>query len=47
MAPVRKIFVPDAATLPKTADVVVIGGGFVGLATAFGVSMWGIYRLLF
>ena len=31
MRPVRKIFVPDAATMPATADVVVVGGGIVGV----------------
>lgn len=46
MAPVRKIFVPDAATLPKAADVVVIGGGIVGVATAFWLSKAGLDTVL-
>lgn len=46
MAPARKIFVPDAATLPKTADVVVIGGGIVGVATAFWLSKAGLDTVL-
>ena len=46
MAPMRKIFVPDAAALPKTADVVVIGGGIVGVATAFWLSKAGLDTVL-
>ena len=46
MAPVRKIFVPDASTMPKTADVVVIGGGIVGVATAFWLSKAGLDTVL-
>lgn len=46
MALQRKIFVPDAASLPKTADVVVIGGGIVGVATAFWLSKSGLDTVL-
>lgn len=46
MAPVRKIFVPDASTMPKTADVVVVGGGIVGVATAFWLSKAGLDTVL-
>ena len=46
MSPQRKIFVPDAASLPKTADVVVIGGGIVGVATAFWLSKAGLDTVL-
>ncbi|MEI7599909.1 MAG: FAD-binding oxidoreductase [Aestuariivirga sp.] len=42
----RKIFVPDAATMPKTAEVVVIGGGIVGVATAFWLSRAGLDTVL-
>jgi len=42
----RKIFVPDAATMPKTADVVVVGGGIVGVATAFWLSKAGLDTVL-
>ena len=38
--------VPDAATMPKTADVVVIGGGIVGVATAFWLSRAGLDTVL-
>ena len=34
----RQIYVPDQDTLPKTTDVVVIGGAIVGVATAFWLS---------
>lgn len=37
-----KIFTPDAADFPATADVVVIGGGIVGVATAFWLSRTGL-----
>lgn len=42
----RRIFVPDQVTLPKTADVVVIGGGIVGTATAFWLSKAGLDTVL-
>jgi sarcosine oxidase subunit beta len=34
----NQIFTPTAETFPSTADVVVIGGGSVGVATAFWLS---------
>lgn len=37
-----KIFVPDHHTLPGQADVVVIGGGIVGTATAFWLAREGL-----
>jgi len=46
MASQRKIFIPDAASLPKTADVVVVGGGIVGVATAFWLSRAGLDTVL-
>ncbi|PZF78748.1 hypothetical protein DK847_02790 [Aestuariivirga litoralis] len=46
MSPGRKIFVPDQASLPRTADVVVIGGGIVGVATAFWLSKAGLDTVL-
>ena len=42
----RKIFIPDDASLPKTADVVVVGGGIVGVATAFWLSKAGLDTVL-
>ena len=42
----RKIFVPDGANMPKSADVVVIGGGIVGVATAFWLSKAGLDTVL-
>ena len=42
----RQIYVPDQDTLPKTADVVVIGGGIVGVATAFWLSKAGLDTIL-
>lgn len=42
----RQIFVPDAGSLPRTADVVVIGGGIVGVATAFWLSRAGLDTVL-
>lgn len=42
----RQIYVPDQDTLPKTADVVVIGGGIVGVATAFWLSKAGLDTVL-
>jgi sarcosine oxidase subunit beta len=46
MSAPRKIFVPDAATMPKSADVVVVGGGIVGVATAFWLSKAGLDTVL-
>lgn len=46
MATQRKIFVPDAASMPRTADAVVIGGGIVGVATAFWLSKAGLDTVL-
>jgi len=37
-----QIFTPTVETFPKTADVVVIGGGIVGVATAFWLSRAGL-----
>jgi sarcosine oxidase subunit beta len=37
-----KIFIPTAETFPDTADAVVIGGGIVGVATAFWLSQVGL-----
>lgn len=34
----KKVFTPTAETFPSRADVVVIGGGIVGVATAFWLS---------
>lgn len=42
----RRIFIPDQETMPKTADVVVIGGGIVGTATAFWASKAGLDTVL-
>ncbi|MBC7242916.1 MAG: FAD-binding oxidoreductase [Anaerolineae bacterium] len=41
-----QIYVPTEADFPKTADVVVIGGGIVGVATAFWVSRAGLDTVL-
>jgi sarcosine oxidase subunit beta len=41
-----KIAVPTAETFPKTADAVVIGGGIVGVATAFWLSRAGLDTIL-
>ncbi len=40
------VFIPSAETLPDTADVVVIGGGIVGVATAFWLSRAGLDTVL-
>ena len=40
------IFVPGENDFPKTADVVVIGGGIVGVATAFWCSRAGLDTVL-
>ena len=37
----RKIFVPDPASMPKTADVVVIGGGIAGMQAALDIAEGG------
>jgi sarcosine oxidase, subunit beta len=42
----RRIYVPDRETLPRTADVVVIGGGIVGVSTAFWLSKAGLDTVL-
>jgi sarcosine oxidase subunit beta len=39
---VSRVRIPDAETWPATADVVVIGGGIVGVATAFWCSRAGL-----
>lgn len=36
-----KIIVPDASEFPRQADVVIIGGGILGTATAFYASKIG------
>jgi sarcosine oxidase subunit beta len=41
-----QIFVPTAETFPRTADAVVIGGGIVGVATAFWLSRAGLDTVL-
>lgn len=41
-----RIFVPDAAEMPRTADAVVVGGGIVGVATAFWLSRAGLDTVL-
>jgi sarcosine oxidase subunit beta len=41
-----QIFVPTDETFPRTADVVVIGGGIVGVATAFWLSRAGLDTVL-
>lgn len=42
----RKIFVPDDASFPTTADAVVVGGGIVGVATAYWLSKAGLKTVL-
>ncbi len=42
----KKIYVPTASSLPRTADVVVIGGGIVGVSTAFWLSRAGLDTVL-
>ncbi len=37
-----RIFIPDEESFPGTADAVVIGGGIVGVATAFWLSRAGL-----
>ncbi|MDY7039688.1 MAG: FAD-binding oxidoreductase [Chloroflexota bacterium] len=41
-----KIIIPDSSDFPKSADVVVIGGGIVGVATAFYTSRAGLDTVL-
>ena len=41
-----KILTPTAETWPATADAVVIGGGIVGVATAFWLSRAGMDTVL-
>ena len=41
-----QIIVPDHQTFPRKADVVVIGGGIVGTATAFWLAMEGLEVVL-
>jgi sarcosine oxidase subunit beta len=40
------VFVPSAETFPTSADAVVIGGGIVGVATAFWLSRAGLDTVL-
>jgi sarcosine oxidase subunit beta len=40
------IFVPSVENFPRTADVVIIGGGMVGVATAFWLSRAGLDTVL-
>jgi sarcosine oxidase subunit beta len=40
------ILVPTAESMPHTADAVVVGGGIVGVATAFWLSRAGLYTVL-
>ncbi len=42
----KKIFSPNTDNFPKTADVVVIGGGIVGVATAYWLSKAGLDTVL-
>ena len=42
----KKIHIPDTVSLPNSADVVVIGGGMVGVATAFWLSRAGLDTVL-
>lgn len=41
-----QVFEPTEATFPRSADVVVIGGGIVGVATAFWLSRAGLDTVL-
>jgi sarcosine oxidase, subunit beta len=43
---VGRVLIPDAGSWPATADVVVIGGGIVGVATAFWCSRAGLETVL-
>jgi len=42
----KQIFIPTEEEFPRTADVVVIGGGIVGTATAFWLSRAGLDTVL-
>jgi sarcosine oxidase subunit beta len=41
-----RIFIPTQETFPRTADSVVVGGGIVGVATAFWLSRAGLDTVL-
>ena len=41
-----EIKIPEPADIPATADIVVIGGGIVGCATAFWASLAGLGAVL-
>ena len=41
-----RIFIPTQETFPRTADAVVVGGGIVGVATAFWLSRAGLDAVL-
>lgn len=41
-----RVFTPTTETFPRSADVVVIGGGIVGVATAFWLSKAGLDTVL-
>jgi sarcosine oxidase subunit beta len=41
-----RVYVPTVETFPKTADVAVIGGGIVGVSTAFWLSRAGLDTVL-
>jgi sarcosine oxidase subunit beta len=41
-----RVFIPGEETFPDTADAVVIGGGIVGVATAFWLSRTGLNTVL-
>ena len=41
-----RVFIPTNETFPKTADAVVVGGGIVGVATAFWLSRAGLDTVL-
>jgi sarcosine oxidase subunit beta len=43
---VGSVFTPTAESFPRTADAVVIGGGIVGVATAFWLSRAGLDTVL-
>jgi sarcosine oxidase subunit beta len=41
-----QVFIPTEETFPRTADAVIIGGGIVGVATAFWLSRAGLTTVL-